>query len=109
MNKERFMELCDASYSHIPVYEEFVADLISPLYIFSNFYQQPNCFLFESAKSHEVKGRYSIMTLPSALRYDFFENELHINDKKVIKIYIRSMTEINSKESSKKFGIKLFF
>ena len=84
MNKGRFMELCDASYSHIPVYEEFVADLISPLYIFSNFYQQPNCFLFESAKSHEVKGRYSIMTLPSALRYDFFENELHINDKKVI-------------------------
>ena len=32
-----------------------------------------------------------------------------INDKKVIKIYIRSMTEINSKESSKKLGIKLFF
>ena len=73
-----------AFIEHIPVYEEFVADLISPLYIFSNFYQQPNCFLFESAKSHEVKGRYSIMTLPSALRYDFFENELHINDKKVI-------------------------
>ena len=48
MNKERFLELCDSSYSHIPVYEEFVADLISPLYIFSNFYQQPNCFLFES-------------------------------------------------------------
>ena len=84
MNKERFLEFCNSSYSHIPVYEEFVADLISPLYIFSNFYQQPNCFLFESAKSHEVKGRYSIMTLPSALRYDFFENELHINDKKVI-------------------------
>ena len=37
MNKERFLELCDTSYSHIPVYEEFVADLISPLYIFSNF------------------------------------------------------------------------
>ena len=50
MNKERFLELCDSSYSHIPVYEEFVADLISPLYIFSNFYDQSNCFLFESAK-----------------------------------------------------------
>ena len=84
MNKERFLELCDSSYSHIPVYEEFVADLISPLYIFSNFYDQSNCFLFESAKSHEIKGRYSIMTLPSSLRYDFFDNELQIKDKKVI-------------------------
>ena len=31
MNKERFIELCTSEYSHIPVYEEFVADLISPL------------------------------------------------------------------------------
>ena len=69
MNRDRFLELCDSSYSHIPVYEEFVADLISPLYIFSNFYDQSNCFLFESAKSHEIKGRYSIMTLPASLRY----------------------------------------
>ena len=84
MNKERFLELCDSSYSHIPVYEEFVADLISPLYIFSNFYDQSNCFLFESAKSHEIKGCYSIMTLPSSLRYDFFDNELQIKDKKAI-------------------------
>ena len=84
MNKERFIELCTSEYSHIPVYEEFVADLISPLYIFSNFYDQPNCFLFESAKSHEVKGRYSIMTLPSSLRYDFFDNELEKTEKKNI-------------------------
>ena len=84
MNKERFIELCTSEYSHIPVYEEFVADLISPLYIFSNFYDQPNCFLFESAKSHEVKGRYSIMTLPSSLRYDFFDNELEKTEKKKI-------------------------
>ena len=84
MNKERFMELCDASYSHIPVYEEFVADLISPLYIFSNFYQQPNCFLFESAKSHEVKGRYSIMTLPSSLRYDFLRMNYILMIKKLL-------------------------
>ena len=38
MNKDRFLELCDSSYSHIPVYEEFVADLISPLYIFCLLY-----------------------------------------------------------------------
>ena len=92
MNKERFLELCDTSYSHIPVYEEFVADLISPLYIFSNFYDQSNCFLFESAKSHEIKGRYSIMTLPSSLRYDFFDNE--------------NLSWKTSNNSLKKLGIK---
>ena len=81
MKKAEFIEHANGDYSHIPVYEEFVADLISPLYVFSNFYKQPNCFLFESAKSHEVKGRYSIMTLPSALRYDYFENELHVIQK----------------------------
>ena len=81
MNKEEFINNCNKGYSHIPVYKEFVADLISPLYIFSNFYKQPNSFLFESAKSHEIKGRYSIMTLSASLRYDFFDNELHVNRK----------------------------
>lgn len=65
MNKEDFLRYKNSSYSHIPVYEEFTADLVSPLYVYSNFYNQENTFLFESAKSHEVKGRYSIMSLPS--------------------------------------------
>ena len=43
------------------MYEEFVADLISPLYIFSNFYDQSNCFLFESVTGGENKARYSII------------------------------------------------
>ena len=81
MNKERFLELCDSSYSHIPVYEEFVADLISPLYVFSNYFNLKNTFLFESAKSHEVKGRYSIMSLQSLKRYNFFNNEVEIITK----------------------------
>ena len=57
MNKEDFLTYKSSSYSHIPVYEEFTADLVSPLYVYSNFYNQENTFLFESAKSHDVKGR----------------------------------------------------
>ena len=81
MNLSEFLSYKDKGHTHIPVYEEFVADLISPLYVFSNFYNQKNTFLFESAKSHETKGRYSIMTLACSKRYDFFDGEVHISAK----------------------------
>ena len=42
MNLNEFLSYKDKGYTHIPVYEEFVADLISPLYVFSNFYNQKN-------------------------------------------------------------------
>ena len=34
MNKEEFDKYVADGYAQIPVYEEFVADLISPLYVF---------------------------------------------------------------------------
>ena len=86
MTKEDFLRYKNSSYSHIPVYEEFTADLVSPLYVYSNFYNQENTFLFESAKSHEVKGRYSIMSLPSQKKYNYFKDELEIvNDSQTTK------------------------
>ena len=81
MNKEEFDKYVSDGYTQIPVYEEFVADLISPLYVFSNYFNLKNTFLFESAKSHEVKGRYSIMSLQSLKRYNFFNNEVEIITK----------------------------
>ena len=78
MTKEEFDKYVSDGYAQIPVYEEFVADLISPLYVFSNYFNLKNTFLFESAKSHEVKGRYSIMSLQSLKRYNFFNNEVEI-------------------------------
>ena len=51
MNKEEFDKYVADGYAQIPVYEEFVADLISPLYVFSNYFNLKNTFLFESAKS----------------------------------------------------------
>ena len=44
MNLSEFLSYKDKGHTHIPVYEEFVADLISPLYVFSNFYNQKNTF-----------------------------------------------------------------
>ena len=38
MNKEEFDKYVSDGYKQIPVYEEFVADLISPLYVFSNYF-----------------------------------------------------------------------
>ena len=81
MNKDDFNRFSESNFSHIPVYKELVADLISPLYVYSNFYELENTFLFESAKTHETKGRYSIMSLPAVKRYDFYEDELEIKSK----------------------------
>lgn len=86
MDKDQFLIYCNQSYTHIPVYEEFIADLISPLYVYSNFHNIENTFLFESAKSHEVKGRYSIMSMPSNTKYEYFKDEVHIhNDLQISK------------------------
>ena len=45
MNKEEFDKYVSDGYTQIPVYEEFVADLISPLYVFSNYFNLKNTFL----------------------------------------------------------------
>ena len=42
MNKEEFDKYVSDGYTQIPVYEEFVADLISPLYVFSNYFNLKN-------------------------------------------------------------------
>ena len=42
MNKEEFDKYVSDGYAQIPVYEEFVADLISPLYVFSNYFNLKN-------------------------------------------------------------------
>lgn len=100
MNKSQFIEFSQQGFTHIPVYKEIIADLISPLYVYSNYQNMENTVLFESAKTDEKKGRYSIMSLPTSVRYDFFKNELVIsnkNDKKREKVpnayeYIRKLT-----------------
>ena len=89
MNKSQFIEFSQQGFTHIPVYKEIIADLISPLYVYSNYQNMENTVLFESAKTDEKKGRYSIMSLPTSVRYDFFKNELVIsnkNDKKREKV-----------------------
>ena len=81
MDKSTYLKLIEDGYTHIPVYQEIIADLISPLYVYSNFQNMENTVLFESAKTDEKKGRYSIMSLPTSKRYDFYKNELVISNK----------------------------
>ena len=54
MNKEEFDKYVSDGYAQIPVYEEFVADLISPLYVFSNYFN-----LFLGAKETRYNGQRS--------------------------------------------------
>ena len=81
MDKSTYLKLIEDGYTHIPVFKEITADLISPLYVYSNFQNMENTVLFESAKTDEKKGRYSIMSLPTSKRYDFYKNELVISNK----------------------------
>ena len=37
MDKSTYLKLIEDGYTHIPVYKEIIADLISPLYVYSNF------------------------------------------------------------------------
>ena len=47
MDKSTYLKLIEDGYTHIPVYKEIIADLISPLYVYSNFQNMENTiFLF---------------------------------------------------------------
>ena len=56
MNKEEFDKYVSDGYKQIPVYEEFVADLISPLYVFSNYFNLKNTFLLNLLNLMKLKG-----------------------------------------------------
>ena len=56
MNLTEFLSYKDKGHTHIPVYEEFVADLISPLYVFSNFYNQKILFYLNLLKVMKPKA-----------------------------------------------------
>ena len=56
MDKSTYLKLIEDGYTHIPVFKEITADLISPLYVYSNFQNMENTVLFESAKTDEKKG-----------------------------------------------------
>ena len=64
MTPAEFERLAQEGYNRIPVVEEFLADLDTPLSVYLKLAAGPYSYLLESAQGGEKWGRYSIIGLP---------------------------------------------
>ncbi|MDH5471909.1 MAG: anthranilate synthase component I [Gammaproteobacteria bacterium] len=64
MTPEKFAELKQRNYTHIPLVREVLADLDTPLSTYLKLANVPYSYLFESVQGGEKWGRYSIIGLP---------------------------------------------
>lgn len=62
---EHFAELKSQNFQRIPVTRELLADLDTPLSVYSKLANKPYTYLLESVEASEKWGRYSIIGLPS--------------------------------------------
>ena len=63
MSPEKFAELAAQNYQKIPVTRKLLADLDTPLSVYSRLANGPWTYLFESVEASEKWGRYSIIGL----------------------------------------------
>lgn len=63
MSPEKFAELAAQNYQEIPVTRTLLADLDTPLSVYSKLAGEPYTYLLESVESIEKWGRYSIIGL----------------------------------------------
>ncbi|QEL55146.1 anthranilate synthase component I [Chromobacterium paludis] len=68
MQAQEFDRLAAQGYNRIPVMQELLADLDSPLSIYLKLANQPYSYLMESVVGGERHGRYSIVGLPADTR-----------------------------------------
>jgi len=77
---EKFTELKNQNYSHVPLVHEVLADLDTPLSAYLKLANTPFTYLFESVHGGEKWGRYSIIGLPCAKRIKVYGKKIHIED-----------------------------
>src|SRR5215813_5425897 len=65
MTPDEFDRLAAEGYNRIPVVEEVLADLDTPLSTYLKLAKGPYSYLLESAHGGEKWGRYSIIGLPA--------------------------------------------
>ncbi|MEE9492225.1 MAG: anthranilate synthase component I, partial [Gammaproteobacteria bacterium] len=61
---EKYQQLVSEGYNRIPVMQEILADLDTPLSTYLKLAKGPYSYLFESVQGGEKWGRYSIIGLP---------------------------------------------
>lgn len=76
MTPEKFRQLADAGYNHIPVYIKTMADFDTPLSVYMKVGAGPYSYLLESAQGGEKWGRYSFIGLQANRVLTVFGNQL---------------------------------
>ena len=78
MQKNEFQALVDQGYNRIPLRQEMLADLDTPLSTYLKFANAPYSYLFESVQGGEKWGRYSIIGLPCEKRIEVYGNTVSL-------------------------------
>ncbi|MEM7540924.1 MAG: anthranilate synthase component I [Pseudomonadota bacterium] len=80
MNYEQMTAWANDGYNLAPITVKALADLDTPLSVYSKLANKPYSFLFESVEGGEKWGRYSIIGLPSSRRIEVRANQVRVFD-----------------------------
>ena len=78
MTPTAFNALCEQGYNRIPVFQEVLADLDTPLSAYLKVAQGPYSYLLESVQGGEKWGRYSMIGLPCRRVLKVFNEKVQI-------------------------------
>ncbi len=81
MTPVAFNALCEQGYNRIPVFQEVLADLDTPLSTYLKVAQGPYSYLLESVQGGEKWGRYSMIGLPCKRVLKVFANKVQIEEQ----------------------------
>ncbi len=80
MTPEAFNALTEQGYNRIPVFQEVLADLDTPLSAYLKVAQGPYSYLLESVQGGEKWGRYSMIGLPCKRVVKVFDRSVQIEE-----------------------------
>lgn len=89
MSPEQFQHFAAQGYNHIPVAQQCMADLDTPLSTYLKLANAPYSYLFESVQGGEKWGRYSIIGLPCQTRLRIRDGNIVVEQgNKIIETHI---------------------
>lgn len=78
MSLEKFQQLADAGYTHIPVFRQHLADTDTPLAVYARLREAHLAsYLFESVQGGERWGRYSMIGLGAGVVLQYQRGIMH--------------------------------
>ena len=85
LTKEQFIHYKNKGFNRVPIVIEALADLDTPLSIYSKLANKPFSYLLESVEGGETFGRYSIIGLPSKLVFRISQQSISIFENNKLK------------------------